>query len=448
MFRTHRQRVPAMLAVACVGMMVYAVAGAAPNDGRELAPAEATVPAAKSGSDPTATTAKGDKSATKDDCKEPTTSTTRKDGDGKDGDGKGGSTSTTSKDGDGKGGSTSTTSKDGDGKGGSGSTPTTDKDGKGDSGSTPTTDKDNKGDVAPKAAVNAAADKGDTTVTTAKGDSGKDDPGKDEPGKDNCEPTTPTTDKGGKGSTTTTTKKGGGNDTTTTTDRKDRPTTSTTAKPNTVEPTTPSGGDPGSGGTDSGGSPDPGAAPIEPQEAPPYDPSYDQPVDDPEAADPGAFDDEGWYEMPEEGPIEMEDDEYAFGPMAPGEAQPVIPTFSRYNPRSGEKASVSGDRGSRRERSGRNRDQQLAEAPLVMSSSGVVQASSGSTESAAVSRRLGGMQASATESAFPADIISTPKIFPINRRDPLAAAALVLLVGVSRELFRAWRRRASDYWPA
>ena len=83
-----------------------------------------------------------------------------------------------------------------------------------------------------------------------------------------------------------------------------------------------------------------------------------------------------------------------------------------------------------------------------MSSSGAVQASSGLSESAAVSRRLGGLQTSVTESAFPADIISTPKIFPINRRDPLAAAALVLLVGVSRELFKAWRRRASDYWPA
>ena len=55
---------------------------------------------------------------------------------------------------------------------------------------------------------------------------------------------------------------------------------------------------------------------------------------------------------------------------------------------------------------------------------------------------------SVTESAFPANIISTPKIFPINRRDPLAAAALVLLVGVSRELFKVWRRRATDYWPA
>jgi hypothetical protein len=90
----------------------------------------------------------------------------------------------------------------------------------------------------------------------------------------------------------------------------------------------------------------------------------------------------------------------------------------------------------------------MAAAPPVMSSSGAVQASPGQTQSAPVSRKLGGIQSSVTESAFPADIISTPKVFPVNRRDPLAAAALVLLAGVSRELFKAWRRRATDYWPA
>jgi hypothetical protein len=161
--------------------------------------------------------------------------------------------------------------------------------------------------------------------------------------------------------------------------------------------------------------------------------------------------DEGeWYEMPEEGPVEMEGDEYAFGPMpAPGEAQPVIPTLTEYKPRSGGKASVSSDRSSgRRNRDRSDRDQELAAEPFVMSSSGAVQAMPGQTQSSAVSRNLGGLQSSVTESAFPADIISTPKVFPINRRDPMAAAALVLLVGVSRELFKAWRRRASDYWPA
>jgi hypothetical protein len=65
-----------------------------------------------------------------------------------------------------------------------------------------------------------------------------------------------------------------------------------------------------------------------------------------------------------------------------------------------------------------------------------------------VSRSLAGVRTSASETAFPASVISTPKVFPINHRDPLAAGALVLLVGVSRELFRAWRRRAGDYWPA
>ena len=440
MLRTHRQRVPAMLVVACVGMMVYAVAGAAPDDGQQLSPA------AKS-STTTSTTGKDGKGSTpSDDCKGPTTSTTEKDGGGKgpttsttekDGGGKGPTTSTTEKDDGGKGPTTSTTEKDDGGKGPT--TSTTEKDDGGKGGSTPTTA--DKGNVSPKAAVNAAAaDK--TTATTTKNDASK------AAADDDCEPTTPTTDKGGKGSTTTTRKSGDGKDdgknpTTTTTDRKDRPTTTTTEKHDTVEPTTPS--DPGSGGGDSGGTTDPGATPIEPQEAPPFDPSYDQPAD-PGADDPGA--DDGWYEMPAEGPVAMDGDEYDIEPMAaPGEAEPVIPTFSRSNPRSGGKASVSSDRPDRR-RSGRGGDQELAAPPLVMSSSGVVQASPGQSQSAAVSRNLGGLQTSVTESAFPADIISTPKIFPVNRRDPLAAAALVLLVGVSRELFKAWRRRVSDYWPA
>jgi hypothetical protein len=99
MLRTHRQRVPAMLAVACVSMMVYAVAGAAPDDGQVLAPAETTAPAAKS---------------------DPSTSTTRKGSDTRDDDCKGSTTSTTAKDGDGKGSTTSTTAKDADGKDGDG----------------------------------------------------------------------------------------------------------------------------------------------------------------------------------------------------------------------------------------------------------------------------------------------------------------------------------------
>ena len=74
MLRTHRQRVPAMLAVACVGMMVYAVAGAAPDDGQQLAPAaETTAPVAKSDTD------KDGKGSATDDCKDSSTSTTRHD---------------------------------------------------------------------------------------------------------------------------------------------------------------------------------------------------------------------------------------------------------------------------------------------------------------------------------------------------------------------------------
>ena len=90
----------------------------------------------------------------------------------------------------------------------------------------------------------------------------------------------------------------------------------------------------------------------------------------------------------------------------------------------------------------------IAGATLTIEAGTVVQASSGATESAAVSRNLAGPQTSASESAFPASIISTPKVFPINRRDPLAAAALILLVGVARELFKAWRRQANNYWVA
>jgi hypothetical protein len=404
MLRTHRQRVPAMLVVACVGMMAYAVAGAAPDDGRELAPAEATAPAAKSDK-ATSTTEKGDKS-----------SSTDKDACG------GSKTPTTDKDG-----------KD-DPKDDKGSTPTTSKDGKDD----PKDDSDSTSKTTVKKDVStAAAVKGDsTTAATDKGDS-------DSSNKDDCKTTSTTrkpTDKNDDDKTTDTTRKDG-KTTTTTTDGGDRPTTPSTDQPDTVEPSSPSG-DPGSGGGDSGGSTDQGATPIEPQEAPPEASDSGAPVDDPQwADDPGAADDGGWYDVPDEGPIDFGNDEVAIAPMAsPGAPEPVLPTFGL----SGGTSDVGANRPSRSS----GRTQEWAAPPRGMSSSGYVQASPGVTESQAVSRNLAGLQTSVTESAFPASIISTPKIFPINRRDPLAAAALVLLVGVSRELFKVWRRRASDFWPA
>jgi hypothetical protein len=92
-------------------------------------------------------------------------------------------------------------------------------------------------------------------------------------------------------------------------------------------------------------------------------------------------------------------------------------------------------------RSGRT--QELAAPSLVSTGS----ASAGQTQSEAVSRSLGGFQTTANESAFPATIISTPKVFPVNRWDPLAASALVVLAGLAREGLKNWRRRATQVWP-
>jgi hypothetical protein len=123
----------------------------------------------------------------------------------------------------------------------------------------------------------------------------------------------------------------------------------------------------------------------------------------------------------------------------PGAADSMLPVFGDLFPTS--KASAPAARPSR----STGRVQEVA-APRVVAPR--VSQPVGQTESTAVSRRLGGLQTSVTESAFPATIISSPSVFPVNHRDPLAAAALVLLAGVSRELFKAWRRRASQYWPA
>jgi hypothetical protein len=85
-------------------------------------------------------------------------------------------------------------------------------------------------------------------------------------------------------------------------------------------------------------------------------------------------------------------------------------------------------------------------APSLLAPESVA-ASPAMTESGAVSRSLPGLQTSVTESAFPARIISTPKVFPVNRWDPLAAALLVMAAGLAREGLKAWRRRASQIWP-
>jgi hypothetical protein len=468
-----------MLAVACAGMLVYAVAGAAPDDGQTLAPAScATAPVAgppapcfetaaaadKTGDKgSTETTAKGDKGSTsggKDPCAGSTPTTS------KDGKGDSGSTPTTGKDG--KGSDTPpTTAKDSkdsdtppttakDSKD-SDTPPTTAKDSKDDSNSTSSTTRDGKSDsgstqtgkdVTTAAAVkgDGGADKSGSTATTTKGkDSGS--TGKDSgcdgstptTGKD--KPTTSTTDKDGTGSTTDTTRKGGKGSTTTTTDRKDRPTTSTTDRGDSVKPSTPGGGDSASGG-DSGGSSDPADNPISPQEAPPEAPASDPgPAADPEAAaDPGAIGSgDDFYDMPDEGPVPLDGDEVAIAPLAaPGEAAPVIPSFAT----KGSGQAWSANRPSRGLGTVQDYD-----APPAASSTWVHQ-TPGQTQSAAVTRQLGGLQTSVNESAFPASVISTPGVFPMNRKDPLAAAALILLIGVARELFKAWRRQANDYWPA
>jgi hypothetical protein len=71
------------------------------------------------------------------------------------------------------------------------------------------------------------------------------------------------------------------------------------------------------------------------------------------------------------------------------------------------------------------------------------------TESGSVSRSLPGLQSnSVVASAFPTQIISTPKVFPVNRWDPLAASVLVVLLYLGWEGFRAWRRRATQVWPS
>ena len=274
-----------------------------------------------------------------------------------------------------------------------------------------------------------------STATTSKGDK-----------------TTTTTGKGGKCPTTTTTRKGGGKNSTTTTTEKQRATTSTTQGGGD-----PGGGpDPGSSGpgssdpgsSDPGGSGDPGTGldtPVEPQYVPDDPAPEPEPAGDPEDwAGPGSAGDEGPYDLSPGGPVGPPGENVPVGPMAvPGAAPSVLPMFGDLFPGSGGRApAVRAPAPSRTRSSGRV--QQLASSPRVTAQASAPEMA----ESGRVSRSLAGVRTSASETAFPASIISTPEVFPINHRDPLAAGALVLLMGVSRELFRAWRRRAGDYWPA
>ena len=394
---SHRQRVPAMLAVACAGMLVYAVAGASP-DGRQLAPASCS---GTQSVDTTTTTSCSDVAAA-------STAAPVK--------GSSGSTSTTT----GKGANGSTTSTTDKGSGAS----TTSTTGKGGHGSTTTT-------------TTGKGSGGSTTSTTGKGGHGS--------------TTTTTTGKGGKDSTTTTTRKGGGgknggkNGGTTPTTTKDSPTTSTTTKGGTVSPNT-STGDPSApgGSSDPGASSDPGGQPIAPQAAPPADsaaPAPDSgPAADPEAAaDPGPAGGWGNSDTTSFGPVEAD---APITPMAvPGSGSAVLPMFGNLFTGAGGKTAAALPAFSRPA----GQVQQVA-APALLAPESVVTAPA-VTESSPVSRSLAGLQTSVTEQAFPATIISTPKVFPVNRWDPLAASLLVVMAGLAREGIKAWRRRASQIWP-
>jgi hypothetical protein len=131
----------------------------------------------------------------------------------------------------------------------------------------------------------------------------------------------------------------------------------------------------------------------------------------------------------------------AGAPVAPlavsGSGQSVLPIFGDLFPGSGKAAVKTVAPRST------SRVQEIAAPPLVAPRSG----SATVAESNSVSRSLAGLQTSVTESAFPATIISSPNVFPVNRWDPLAAAVLVVLAGLSREGLKAWRRRASQIWP-
>ena len=426
---SHRKRVPAMLAVACVGMLVYAVAWASPNDGTQLAPACAGAKSA----DSTASTSCPDASVaaiTANDSK----------GSGKD------STSTTADKGSGK--DTTTTTADKGGCDASGSS-ANDKAGQG---TASATDQSKAGDSsASSGGGNGSGSKADskggcdspTTTTTA--------------GKGGKNSTTTTTTKGGKNATTTTTRKGGGKNSGKTSD-KSTTTTTTKAKGGNSAPPPSQGGtvtpgpssDGSSGGsTDPGAAADPGSQPVSPQDASPGDssaaPSFDPgPAADPEAAaDPGPAGGEfGPVDMPPDGPIQPLGADEPEAVAVPAAGPSVVPMFNNLFTGAG---SAGAGAAVRTPSHPSGSVQQVAAPSLLAPESAVGPAM---TESGAVSRSLPGLQSgSVTESAFPAQIISTPKVFPVNRWDPLAASLLVVLFGLGWEGFRIWRRRASQVWP-
>ena len=466
---SHRQRVPAMLAVAFVGMLIYAVAGAAPGDGRDMAPAKCST---DSGSGTTTTTRCAD-----DDCSGSTTSTTRK--------GDGGSTTTTGKDGDststtrkgdsttttGKGSTTTTGKDDGGGKGDDGSAGKAGSDGSdGEDGSGREDGKDGKdgadGDDA------SGKDGDDDKSADAKAAAADDDPAGKDCGsttsttrRDGCststtakgdKASTTTTAKDGKCPTTTTTRKGGddGDDKPTTTTTKPKPTTTSTTRssdPGTDPGSGPGGDPPGGTGPDAPGGPGTGLdTPMEPQFIPdPADPDPGPSTGPEDTLDPGEEFDWTYEGSPSGGPIGPTGEDAPTGPMAvPGAAPSVLPMFGDLFPGSGGKPPAARAERRRRDTPARSsgRVQEVASSPRV-SARIATPPSPAVTESGRVSRSLAGLRASANESAFPAEIIATPKVFPVNRWDPLAAAALVIVAGLAREGIRTWRRRATQLWP-
>ena len=156
------------------------------------------------------------------------------------------------------------------------------------------------------------------------------------------------------------------------------------------------------------------------------------------AADPGSANGDQPVDMGPGGPVGPVAAGAPITPLAVPAAGPaMVSTFGDLFSGAGGKSPVASRYA--------GRVQEVAAPPLLAPES--PELPPGMTESTAVSRSLPGLQTSVTESAFPATIISTPKVFPVNRWDPLAASLLVVLAGLAREGLKAWRRRASQVWP-